>query len=84
FLIKAIKGFLFISLALAMCGPLYYGEFIYLVNYNTSSLPLFIVSFSCMLINIIQAVGYVYFESISSNVIYRIKNGVIDRYELNF
>ena len=29
FLIKAIKGFLFISLALAMCGPLYYGEFIY-------------------------------------------------------
>ncbi|MFS3644547.1 hypothetical protein ACK6TG_22530 [Escherichia coli] len=84
FLIKAIKGFLFISLALAMCGPLYYGEFIYLVNYNTSSLPLFIVSFSCMLINIIQAVGYVFFESISSNVIYRIKNGVIDRYELNF
>lgn len=83
-LIKTIKGFLFISLALAMCGPLYYGEFIYLINYNTASLSLFIVSFICMLINIIQVVGYVYFESISSNVIYRIKNGVADRCELNF
>lgn len=83
-LIKATKGFLFISLALAMCGPLYYGEIIYLMNYNITSLSLFIVSFFCILINIIQVVGYVYFESISSNVIYRIKNGVVDRYELNF
>lgn len=84
FLIKTIKGFLFILLALAMCGPLYYGEIIYLMNYNITSLSLFIVSFFCMLINIIQIVGYVYFESISSNVIYRIKNGVVDGYELNF
>lgn len=83
FLIKATKGFLFISLALAMCGPLYYGEIIYLMNYNITSLSLFIVSFFCILINIIQVVGFVYFESISSNVIYRIKNGVVDRYELN-
>ncbi len=84
FLIKATKGFLFISLALAMCGPLYYGEIIYLMNYNTTSLSLFIVSCFCILINIIQVVGCVYFESISSNVIYRIKNGVVDRYELSF
>lgn len=84
FLIKIIKGFLFISLALAMCGPLYYGEIVYLMNYNITSLSLSIVSFFCMLINIIQVVGYVYFESISSNVIYRIKNGVVDRCELNF
>lgn len=84
FLIKTIKGFLFVLLALAMCGPLYYGEIIYLMNYNITSLSLFIVSFFCMLINIIQVVGYVYFESISSNVIYRIKNGVVDRHELNF
>lgn len=84
FLIKAIKGFLFISLALAMCGPLYFGEIVYLMNYNTTSLSLFIISFFCMLINIIQVAGYVYFESISSNVIYRIKNGVVDGCELNF
>lgn len=84
FLIKIIKGFLFISLALAMCGPLYYGEIVYLMNYNTTSLSLFVVLLFCMTINIIQVVGYVYLESISSNVIYRIKNGEVDGYELNF
>jgi len=83
-LIKIMKGFVFLSLALAMCGPLYYGEFIYLTNYNTSSLALFVVSFFCIIVNSIQIAGYIYFESISSNVIYRVKNGVVSEYETTF
>lgn len=80
-LIKLIKGFVFLSLALAMCGPLYYAEFIYLTNYNISSLALFLVSLFCIIINAIQITGFVYFESISSNVIYRVKNGVVSEHE---
>lgn len=81
-LIKLIKGFVFLSLALAMCGPLYYAEFIYLTNYNISSLALFLVSLFCIIINTIQITGFVYFESISSNVIYRVKNGVVSEHEI--
>lgn len=80
-MIKVIKGFVFLSLAFAMCGPLYYGEFVYLTNYNSSSLSLFLVTMFCIIVNAIQIIGYVYFESISSNVIYGVKNGIVSEYE---
>lgn len=83
FLIKIIKGFIFLALAFAMCGPLYYGEFVYLMNYNSSSIALFLITMFCIIANVIQIIEYVYFESISSNVIYRVKNGIVSEYETN-
>jgi len=78
-----VKAISFIFFALAMCAPLYYGESIYSFSNSSSSTLQFMIFFICLLINIVQIMYFVYSEWISSNIVYRIRNGVVSEYTID-